>query len=105
VEASGLAARCAALPSRPATDAELARAHDSSYVRAVDEVYRPGATLSPDGGVAPLEEGGDAILISGDMYCNPHTPLAARTAAGCAVEVGAGIGAGVGSGRGRLAGG
>jgi hypothetical protein len=36
----------------------------------------------------PAKQEGDCMIISGDIYCNQHTALAARTAAGCASEVG-----------------
>ncbi|KAI8470881.1 MAG: hypothetical protein J3K34DRAFT_249070 [Monoraphidium minutum] len=83
----GLAARCVALRAREATDAELERAHSKEYVARVDTLYAPGVTRKADtDDLAPLEPGGDALMISGDIYCNAHTRAAARTAAGCAVQ-------------------
>lgn len=34
---------------------------------------------------------GDTFIITGDIYCNAHTNLAARSAAGCAIQVGVGV--------------
>lgn len=50
----------------------------------VDNLYSP-ETLTSDG--EPVVAEGDALLISGDIYCTQNTALAARTAAGCCVEV------------------
>jgi len=71
-----------------ATDEELLRAHTPSYIQSVRELYRPGATLTAKGEVAEAQ--GDSLIISGDIYCNRFTEVAARTAAGCAVEVSVG---------------
>jgi acetoin utilization deacetylase AcuC-like enzyme len=73
------------LTAPKATDEELVRAHAAEYISAVGALYRPGVTTATSGG--PAEARGDALIISGDVYCNQHTSLAARTAAGCAVEV------------------
>jgi hypothetical protein len=35
----------------------------------------------------PAEQVGDTFIISGDIYCNRHTSMAARSAAGCCVQV------------------
>lgn len=34
-----------------------------------------------------LERMGDTYIITGDIYCNSHTNTAARSAAGCAIQV------------------
>jgi hypothetical protein len=74
-------------PKKQATTEELTRVHTPAHIAAVDGLYRPGETLAAGGGPAPVE--GDALIISGDIFCNEHTSLAARTAAGCAIEVSA----------------
>jgi hypothetical protein len=34
-----------------------------------------------------LDRIGDTFIITGDVYCNQHTNIAARSAAGCAIQV------------------
>lgn len=92
-----------------ATDAELKRAHTAAYVRQVDAFFRPGVTKCLEGSVqrellegaqgnveeqeqepekvAPLDAQGDNLMINTNLFVGKHTALAARTAAGCAVEV------------------
>lgn len=42
----------------------------------------------PQADGTPAKQEGDCMIITSDIYCNQHTALAARTAAGCAAEVG-----------------
>jgi hypothetical protein len=41
----------------------------------------------PQADGTPAKQEGDCMIITSDIYCNQHTALAARTAAGCAAEV------------------
>jgi hypothetical protein len=50
----------------------------------IEGLYSPN-TLAADG--EPVEVEGDCLLISSDIYCTEHTAIAARSAAGCCVEV------------------
>lgn len=54
----------------------------------VCNLYRTAPDMrNEDGGL--LGRIGDTFIISGDIYCNAHTDAAARSAAGCAIQVSA----------------
>jgi histone deacetylase 6 len=68
--ASGLAARCAALAPRPASDEEILRAHSREHLASLEAMHDPS---------------GAAVQERGDLFFNEHTAAAARLSAGCAV--------------------
>ena len=69
LERTGIARHCPTRPVRPATDEELLRVHTPGYLRRVDALAAEG--------------GGQAEV---DTWISPGSPLAARLAAGAAVD-------------------
>ena len=69
LERTGIARLCPSRPVRPATDEELFRVHSPGHVAAVD---------------ASSASGGGQIEV--DTWVSPGSPLAARLAAGAAVD-------------------
>ena len=61
-----------------ATDEELLRGHSAAHIAAVDRGWGSGGT--PAGGV-------EAEALPQDIFVSGGTPLAARLAAGCVIEV------------------
>lgn len=52
----------------------------------VTSLYNRAPELRTDEGEL-LDRIGDTFIITGDIYCNEHTNVAARSAAGCAIQV------------------
>jgi hypothetical protein len=52
----------------------------------VTSMYSSAPDMRTDEGEL-LRRIGDTFIITGDIYCNTHTNEAARSAAGCAVQV------------------
>lgn len=52
----------------------------------VSNLYRFAPDMRTEDGQL-LERLGDTFIITGDIYCNSHTNTAARSAAGCAIQV------------------
>lgn len=52
----------------------------------VSSMYTSAPDMRTDEGEL-LRRIGDTYIITGDIYCNTHTNVAARSAAGCAVQV------------------
>jgi len=52
----------------------------------VSNLYRSAPDMRTEDGQL-LERLGDTFIITGDIYCNSHTNTAARSAAGCAIQV------------------
>src|SRR5207253_2518331 len=69
LERTGLARHCLTRPARPATDEELLRVHTARHIEAVERAAADG--------------GG---LIEVDTWVSRGSPLAARLAAGAAVD-------------------
>ena len=69
LERTGIARHCPTRPVRPATDEELLRVHSAGHIAAVD---------------AFASRGGGRIEV--DTWVSPGSPLAARLAAGAAVD-------------------
>jgi acetoin utilization deacetylase AcuC-like enzyme len=69
LERTGISRHCPSKPVRPATDEELLRVHSPGHIAAVD---------------AFAAQGGGQIEV--DTWVSPDSPLAARLAAGAAVD-------------------
>lgn len=52
----------------------------------VSHLYNDAPSMHTDEGDL-LKRIGDTFIITGDIYCNAHTNAAARSAAGCAIQV------------------
>lgn len=52
----------------------------------VTNLYSNAPNMLNDDGKL-LERIGDTYIITGDIFCNQHTNIAARSAAGCAIQV------------------
>ena len=52
----------------------------------VTDLYNAALSMC-DGEGNSLERLGDTWIITGDIFCNQHTNIAARSAAGCAIQV------------------
>ena len=68
---SGLADRCVPISPRPASDAEILRAHTQEHLDSLHALYDPA---------------GEAVQTKGDLFWCKDTATAARISAGCAVS-------------------
>jgi hypothetical protein len=57
-----------------------------AVVLQVSHLYSNVPSMHTDEGEL-LKRIGDTFIITGDIYCNAHTNAAARSAAGCAIQV------------------
>ncbi|KAF6252538.1 hypothetical protein COO60DRAFT_516835 [Scenedesmus sp. NREL 46B-D3] len=82
LEREGLLGKCTRLTPKLATDEELLKCHSKAHIDRVDGLYSNAITTEG----RRAEQVGDAFIISEDIYCNRHTSMAARSAAGCCVQ-------------------
>ncbi|WIA41969.1 hypothetical protein OEZ86_009272 [Tetradesmus obliquus] len=82
LEREGLLSKCTRLTPKLATDEELLKCHSRAHIDRVDGLYSNPVTTEGQ----PAEQVGDTFIISSDIYCNRHTSMAARSAAGCCVQ-------------------
>eukprot|EP00775_Hariotina_reticulata_P001303 gene1303-1645_t len=82
LQEAGMLSRCSQLKPKLASDEELLRSHSRDHVNKVERLYLD--PVDKDGNLAELR--GDTYIITSDIYCNQHTAMAARSAAGCSVS-------------------